>query len=26
VRRELGVMAISAFVVAVLGMRAGAWL
>jgi hypothetical protein len=26
VRRELGVMAISAFVVAVLGMRAGGWL
>jgi hypothetical protein len=26
VRRELGVMAASAFVVAVLGMRAGAWL
>ena len=26
VRRELGVMAVSAFVVAVLGLRAGAWL
>ena len=26
VRRELGVMAVSAFVVAVLGMRAGGWL
>ena len=26
IRRELGVMAVSAFVVAVLGMRAGGWL
>jgi len=26
VRRELGVMAVSAFVVALLGLRAGGWL
>ena len=26
IRREVGVMAVSAFVVAVLGLRAGAWL